>query len=108
MRTILRCVFNGRTVQAARKARLESEHLGAQTGQAIAAAGKSSTEADSLKYKLTIEKQNKALEDLAAFRHPGEALADLQRKAQAGELPPEQAQALALLLNTRPEGWWVK
>ena len=85
---------------AARKSRIDAEHTQAQTR-------KSGADADASSYKLRIDKANQALKDVAAFQSPMQALADLQAKAQAGQLPPEHAQALAQQLQTiqNPQQW---
>lgn len=85
---------------AARKSRIDAENTQAQTR-------KSGADADASSYKLRIDKANQALKDVAAFQSPMQALADLQAKAQAGQLPPEHAQALAQQLQAiqNPQQW---
>lgn len=93
--------------QAAQKARLDAEHVAAQTKNQTSLAGKNAADQALAEYKARIEKANTALKDIAAFQHPGEALADLQRNAQLGNIPMEQAQIIAQQLQSlqTPEQW---
>ena len=93
--------------QAAQTARLTAEHLKAQAANQNALAGKNAAEQQAAEYKARIDKANQALKDIASFQHPGEALADLQAKMQAGHIQPEQAQVIAQQLQSiqNPAQW---
>ena len=93
--------------QSMQKARLDAAHVQAQAANQNALAGKNAAEQAAAEYKARIDKANQALKDIASFQHPGEALADLQAKMQAGHIQPEQAQVIAQQLQSiqNPAQW---
>jgi hypothetical protein len=84
---LLKTVQEGKT--GAAKAALDTAQAGEATGR---------TAADT--YKLRIAKSDQAIKDISGFQNPQQALASLEQHATAGDIAPEQAQAIRQSLTT--------
>lgn len=60
------------------------------------------SEVNTSEYKLTRDKTNNAILGIASFDSPQEALADINRRVQAGELAPEIGQQHAAKIQSTP------